>query len=220
MIRINLLTEAKAAAAKKKGPALPTGAKLNNLVLIGGLLLGVIYIGAMALVLTSHRRHLNEEIGKAREEVARLKSIIDEVKGYEDKKRSLEEKIALINSLKTNQKGPVRLMDEVSKALPDLVWLTELQVQGNLMTLKGKTLSPNAVATYLENLKKSPFFAEPVFKNLGREAGPQGLYGWEMTVIFTNGRPAAEAGTAASTTAPNASGPRGKAAAAAGKPGV
>ena len=197
MIRINLLTEARAAAAKKKGPALPTGAKLNNLLLIGGLALGLIYIGTMFLVLTSKRRHLDEEIGKAREEVARLKSIIDEVKGYEDKKRSLEAKIALINSLKTNQKGPVRLMDEVSKALPDLVWLSDMIMQGNQVTLKGRTLSPNAVATYLENLKKSPYFAEPVFKNLGREPGPQGIYAWEMTVIFTHGKQGAPAGTAA-----------------------
>jgi len=197
LIRINLLTEARAAAAKKKGPALPTGAKLNNLLLIGGLALGLIYIGVMALVLTSHRRHLDEEIGKAKEEVARLKSIIDEVKGYEDKKRSLEEKISLINSLKTNQKGPVRLMDEVSKALPDLVWLSEMQLTGNLMTLKGRTLSPNAVATYLENLKKSPYFAEPVFKNLGREQGSQGIYAWEMTVIFTHGKTPGDAGTGA-----------------------
>ena len=180
--------------------------------------LGLIYIGVMALILTNRRRHLDEEIGKAKEEVARLKSIIDEVKGYEDKKKSLEDKIALIKNLKTNQRGPVRLMDEVSRALPDLVWLTELQVQGNLLTLKGKTLSPNAVATYLENLKKSPFFAEPVFKNLGREAGPQGIYNWEMTVIFTNGRPPGEAGTAATTTAPKPAGPRGRAAA--GKPGT
>jgi type IV pilus assembly protein PilN len=218
LIRINLLTEARAAAAKKKGPALPTGAKLNNLLLIGGLVLGLIYIATMGLVLTSKRRHLDEEIGKAKEEVARLKSIIDEVKSYEDKKKSLEEKIALINNLKTNQRGPVRLMDEVSKALPDLVWLTDLQVTGNLLTLKGKTLSPNAVATYLENLKKSPFFAEPVFKNLGREAGPQGIYSWEMTVIFTNGRPASEVGTAATTTTPRGPGLKGKAAA--GKPGT
>ena len=218
MIRINLLTEARAAAAKKKGPALPTGAKLNNLILIGGLALGVIYIATMGLVLTAKRRHLDEEIGKAKEEVARLKSIIDEVKSYEDKKKSLEEKIALINNLKTNQRGPVRLMDEVSRALPDLVWLTELTVQGNLLTLKGKTLSPNAVATYLENLKKSPFFAEPVFKNLGREAGPQGIYNWEMTVIFTNGRPPGEVGAASSTTAPRGAGPQGKAAAR--KPGT
>ncbi len=205
MIRINLLTEARAAAAKKKGPALPTGAKLNNLLLIGGLALGLIYIGTMFLVLSSRNRRLDEEIGKAREEVARLKSIIDEVKGYEDKKRSLEAKISLINSLKTNQKGPVRLMDEISKALPDLVWLTEMTMQGEQLTLKGRTLSPNAVATYLENIKKSPYFAEPVFKNLGREPGPQGIYSWEMTVTFRAG------GIAPAAAAP---------AAAAGKPGA
>lgn len=190
MIRINLLTEARAAAAKKKGPALPTGARLNNLLLIGGLALGLIYIATMFLVLHNRNKKLDAEIAQAREEVARLKSIIDEVKGYEDKKRSLEEKINLINSLKTNQKGPVRLMDEVSRALPDLVWLTDMTMQGDQLTMKGRTLSPNAVATYLENLKKSPYFAEPVFKNLGREAGPQGIYVWEMAVTFTYGRPA------------------------------
>jgi type IV pilus assembly protein PilN len=177
LIRINLLTEARAAAAKKKGPALPTGAKLNNLLLVGGLALGAIYIGTMFLVLHSKNRKLDTEIAQAKEEVARLKSIIDE-------------KISLINSLKTNQKGPVRLMDEVSKALPDLVWLTDMSMQGDQLTMKGRTLSPNAVATYLENLKKSAYFAEPVFKNLGREAGPQGIYAWEMTVTFTYGRPA------------------------------
>jgi type IV pilus assembly protein PilN len=205
LIRINLLTEARAAAAKKKGPALPTGAKLNNLLLIGGLLLGVIYMGTMYLVLSSKSRRLDEEIGKAREEVARLKSIIEEVKGYEDKKKSLEEKIALINSLKTNQKGPVRLMDEVSKALPDLVWLTDMQIAGDQLTLKGRTLSPNAVATYLENLKKSPYFAEPVFKNLGREAGPQGIYTWEMAVTFTHGKSSTP--SAPGATAPGKPGP-------------
>jgi type IV pilus assembly protein PilN len=215
LIRINLLTEARAAAAKKKGPALPTGARLNNILLIGGMVMGLIYIGVMALILTNHRRSLDEEIGKAKEEVARLKSIIDEVKGYEDKKKSLEAKIALINNLKTNQKGPVRLMDEISKALPDLVWLTDMGIQGDLLTLKGKTLSPNAVATYLENLKKSPYFAEPVFKNLGRETGPQGIYSWEMTVTFTNGKPVEATGARAKPAA------AGKApAGAAAKPGA
>lgn len=186
MIRINLLTEARAAAARKKSPFLPSGARLNNLILLGGVVVGLLYIGIMALVLTSRSKSLDEEIARAQEEVARLKSIIDEVKGYEDKKASLEAKIQLINNLKTNQKGPVRLMDEISKALPDLVWLTDLTVSGDQVSLKGRTLSPNAVATYLENLKKSPFFAEPVFRNLGREQGSQGLYTWEMSLTFTN----------------------------------
>jgi type IV pilus assembly protein PilN len=186
LIRINLLTEARAAAARKKTGFLPSGARLNNMILMGGVALGLLYIGVMALVLTSKSKKLDEDIARANEEVARLRSIIDEVKGYEDKKASLEAKIQLINNLKTNQKGPVRLMDEISKALPDLVWLSDLTVTGQQVNLKGRTLSPNAVAAYLENLKKSPFFAEPVFRNLGREGGSQGLYSWEMSLTFTN----------------------------------
>lgn len=184
MIRINLLTEAKAAAARKKAPLLPTGARLNNVLFFGAFALGLAYVVIMGLTLLSRRSQLDEEIVKARLEADRLKSIIEEVKEYEDKKASLEAKIQLINSLKTNQKGPVRLMDEISKALPDLVWLTALDVSGNTVTIKGKTLSPNAVATYLENLKKSPFFAEPVFKVLGQDGGNSGTYSWEMTLNF------------------------------------
>ncbi len=184
MIRVNLLSEARAAAARRKAPAMPSGAKLNNLLFFGGILAGILYIAIMGLVLSGRRRHLDQEIGKARLEAERLRSIIEEVKQYEEKKSSLEAKIKLINDLKTNQKGPVRLMDEISKALPDLVWLTSLDVAGNQITMRGRTLSPNAVSTYLENLKKSPFFAEPVFRNLQQEGGQSGLYGWEMTLNF------------------------------------
>jgi type IV pilus assembly protein PilN len=184
VIRVNLLSEARAAAARRKAPAMPSGAKLNNLLFFGGILLGILYIAIMAFVLTQRRRHLDAEIGKARIEAERLRSIIEEVKQYEDKKASLEAKIKLINDLKTNQKGPVRLMDEISKALPDLVWLTNLDVSGNQITMRGRTMSPNAVSTYLENLKKSPFFAEPVFRNLQQEGAQQGLYSWEMTLNF------------------------------------
>ena len=202
MIRINLLTEARTAAARKKGPLLPSGARLNNLILLGGVALGLLYIGIVALTLTHRRRDLDEEIARANEEVARLRSIIDEVKGYEDKKAGLEAKIQLINNLKTNQKGPVRLMDEISRALPDLVWLTDLAVQGNLVTLKGRTLSPNAVATYLENIKKSPFFAEPVFRNLGKESDTTGTYTWEMSLTFTNAQALSVAPPGAPAAAP------------------
>jgi type IV pilus assembly protein PilN len=210
VIRINLLTEAKAAAAKKKTPILPTGARLNNIVFVGGLALGILYIAIMGLILTSRRRQLDEDIGRARLEADRLRSIIEEVQGYEQKKANLQAKIDLINSLKINQKGPVRLMDEISKALPDLVWLSSLDVSGGQILMKGRTLSPNAVSTYLENLKKSPYFKEPVFKNLGLEGGGQGIYAWEMTLVFTNlptlasagAGPASPAGPAGTAAAP------------------
>ena len=206
MIRINLLTEAKAAAARRKAPLLPSGARLNYFLLFGGFGLGLLYVAVMGLTLVSRRSNLQDEIVKARLEADRLKSIIEEVKEYEEKKNSLESKIQLINSLKTNQKGPVRLMDEISKALPDLVWLTALDVAGNQISMKGKTLSPNAVATYLENLKKSPFFAEPVFKSLGRDGGTSGTYSWEMTLVFNPAAILASAPAAVPTPAPEKKG--------------
>ena len=202
MIRINLLTEAKAAAARKKAPILPTGARLNNLLFVAGVAAGVLGCIVWGLMQIHTKHGLEDEIAKDRIEADRLKAVIEEVKGYEEKKASLEAKIALINNLKTNQKGPVRLMDEVSKALPDLVWLTSLDLAGDQITMKGKTLSPNAVATYLENLKKSPFFAEPVFRNLGKDAGGQGTYSWEMTLTFKPGAALASGGAAPAAPGP------------------
>ena len=206
MIRINLLTEAKAAAAKKKARLLPSGARLNNFLFFGGFGLGLLYVVVMGVMLLSRRSQLQDEIVRARLEADRLKSIIEEVKEFEEKKASLEAKIQLINSLKTNQKGPVRLMDEISKALPDLVWLTSLDVAGNQISMRGKTLSPNAVATYLENLKKSPFFQEPVFKSLGRDPGTTGTYTWEMTLVFNPAAILASAPAAVPTPAPEKKG--------------
>jgi len=204
LIRINLLTEAKAAAARKKTPLLPTGAKLNNILFVAGIAAGVAYLAIMGYARWSTRRQLDEEITKARLEADRLRSIIEEVKGYEDKKKNLEEKIGLINRLKTNQKGPVRLMDEISKAMPDLVWLSNIEVAGNLITMRGKTLAIPAVATYVENLKRSPFFAEPVFRTMGLDGGGgpggSGVYSWEMNLTF---KPAAAlANTSGSSASP------------------
>src|SRR6185295_2867852 len=74
LIRINLLTEAKAAAARKKAPLLPTGARLNNVLFFGAFGLGVAYIAVMGLTLLSRRSQLNDQIVLARLEADRLKS--------------------------------------------------------------------------------------------------------------------------------------------------
>jgi hypothetical protein len=185
LIRINLLTEAKAAAARKRAPMLPTGARLNNFLFFGGLALGVLYIAIFGLLALSERKRLDDDIAKARLEADRLKSIIEEVKEYEAKKSSLESKIQLINALKTNQKGPVRLMDEISKALPDLVWLTTLDVANNLITMTGQ----DAFAPTRGDLPREPE-EEPLLRGTGLQVSrpgrrqTSGTYSWEMTLTF------------------------------------
>jgi Tfp pilus assembly protein PilN len=185
VIKVNLLAEARAKTARKvAGPRAP--GKSNNLLFFAVIVVGLLYVLGMWWHLHSVKSELDEKIRVAQAEVDRLKSIIDEVNGYEKEKARLEAKINLINDLKRNQKGPVRLMDEMSKALPDLVWLTEMDLSGNTISVAGHSMTPNAVANFIENLKKSTYFAEPAFDTLRQEGG---VYFFNLSVTFTYGEP-------------------------------
>ena len=198
MIKINLVSEARAAAAKKGAPAAAAApGKKNNIIFIVCIALGLLYILGMWWHLKSVSDDYASKIRTAQQEVDRLKSIIEEVNGYEKKKANLEAKINLINELKRNQKGPVRLMDEVSKALPDLVWLTDMTVAGNMIAIKGKSMTPNAVANFIENMKKSSYFAEPTFDSMTQDAG---IYSFGFSVTFTYGQTTTSTATTTTTT--------------------
>jgi type IV pilus assembly protein PilN len=198
LIKINLLSEGRTAARAPVATA--TTGRINNAVFVGCLALAVLYFLGMWWHVASVKRDWDEKNRRAQAEVDRLKSIIDEVNGYEKKKASLEAKINLINDLKRNQHGPVRLMDEVSKALPDLVWLNSMNLIGKNIEIHGKAMTPNAVANFIENLKKSPYFAEPRFQSLNQEGA---IYNFGLAVTFTYVNPT-EPSDAAAPPAPAA----------------
>jgi type IV pilus assembly protein PilN len=91
----------------------------------------------------------------------RLESIIKDVEQYQKRKDSLQKRIDLINQLKENQKGPVRIMDQISRDLPDLVWLDRMSITNGSISLSGRGLNPNAIANFFENIKNDPYFEEP-----------------------------------------------------------
>ena len=184
MIKINLLSEAKAGPQKRTGAAAAAPGRMNNAIFYVCAVLGVLYCIGHYMYYQHKKSDLDTQIRRQQAEVDRLKSIIDEVDAYEKKKTNLETKINLIKDLKANQKGPVRIMDEVSRALPDLVWLNDMTVSGNAIAIKGKSMTPNAVANFIENLKRSTFFAEPVFEGMSQEGA---IYNFSFTVTFTGG---------------------------------
>ena len=109
----------------------------------------------------------------------------------------------MINQLKQNQKGPVRLMDRVSQDLPDLVWLDKMTVGGGLVTIDGRGLNPNAIANFVENVKNDPMFEEPDLGNVTQISASPLVYGYTMNFHFSYAPKgeAAATGTAATGTA-------------------
>ena len=153
MIKINLLAEAKPAKKKRGVSALGGAGRLNLFLILGGLLLGLLVVGVQWWVETSRLKEQEEKNRLAQQEVTRLEAVLKEVADFEDKKAKLQRKVDLINSLKASQRGPVRLMDEVSNALPDLLWLESMELNGNQISIGGKALNPPAVANFFTNLK-------------------------------------------------------------------
>lgn len=187
MIKINLLAEAKPVKKKRGVSALGGAGRLNLILILGGLLIGLIVVGVQWWVEASRLGDQEEKNRLAQQEVTRLDAVLREVADFEEKKAKLQKKVDLINALKANQKGPVRLMDEVSNALPDLLWLERMDVKGNSISIDGKALNPPAVANFLENLKRVPAFQEPKVKSItAATSGAANLYNFDLSFVFAD----------------------------------
>ena len=187
MIKINLLSEAKPVKKKKGVAALGGAGRLNLILILGGLLIGVLVVGVQWWVEAARLKEQEEKNRLAQQEVTRLEAVLKEVADFEDKKAKLQKKVDLINNLKANQRGPVRLMDEVSNALPDLLWLDRMELKGEVIAIDGKALNPPAVANFLENLKRVPSFQEPKVTSItAASAGAANLYNFQLSFVFAN----------------------------------
>jgi len=183
MIKINLLVESRAEKVSR-APLITVGAGgLNNYILIGMIVLGLAYVGLRYWRLTTRLRGIETGIAANQSEFERLKPIIAEVEAYKKKAAALRHKIDVIEQLKQNQTGPVRIMDEVCKAVPELVWLTSMTLNGNQLMLSGQALNENAVANFITNLGASPFFAEPSLGIMTQDE--RAVFSFNLTCTFT-----------------------------------
>jgi type IV pilus assembly protein PilN len=192
MIKINLVAETPAAASiQAERPQFSLGAKQGDIILLIVLALALVVVGTQWFLLTSKRSDLREIENQRRRERDELLVYIKKVEELEARREALRHKINVINELKRNQQGPVRILDEVSRALPELVWLGKLTLKGNGVELAGSAMDENAVANYISNIDASPFFDEPVLKNLSRGRGD--TFGFSLTFTFNNAPPEIEA---------------------------
>jgi type IV pilus assembly protein PilN len=193
LIKINLAREGRAVRGAGAGapaagggvPAVTGGANINN-ILVGALAVLGILIAAGYWFWEKRERDARQETVVQREaEAKKLESIIAEVEDYQRRKDSLQNRIDLINQLKQNQKGPVRIMDQISRDLPDLVWLDNLTINAGRVTIAGRGLNPNAIALFIENVKNDPFFEEPSVGSVTQVSATPLVYAFDMNFAFT-----------------------------------
>jgi type IV pilus assembly protein PilN len=163
MIRINLLA-AERDKSKKKAVALgTTGQKVTvgcSLILI----LAVLFIGWRYWSLARESSQIDAEIGAAQQETVRLHSLIMQVQQFEQRKAQLQQRVGLIEQLRKGQTGPVHLLDQISRALPQMLWLTELKQTpaGNDVIIDGRCTTLTGLSEFVSNLEASGYFKRSI----------------------------------------------------------
>ena len=89
--------------------------------------------------------------------------IRDRVREFENRRKTLEARVALIDELRKGQSAPVHMVDQISKALPEMTWLTSMQQSGGYtLTMQGRCLSLTSLSDFIGNLEASRYFIRPV----------------------------------------------------------
>jgi Tfp pilus assembly protein PilN len=183
MIKINLLSEGKRPAAVRKARAGVPAQDIALWMLFAGALAGVLVAAGYWWWLDGKLHDKQQEVAQAQKQVDALQAVIKEVEDFKRKKKSLTDKIGVINDLKSNQRGPVRVMDYISRALPELLWLDRLKMNASSIEIEGRAFNSNAVANFIENLDKVPEFKEPVLKDTTQQAA--GVYKFLVTFDYS-----------------------------------
>jgi len=151
MIRINLLPVRE---IKKQ-------AVLRRQLDIFGAAIVVILIGVGVVWMLDMRTIGRLEAEKAgwRIELERLKPIVDQVEALERQETFLSTRLETIQRLRSNQRGPVHVLDELSRNLSEQSWLEAIDEGGGVYKVTGYALTNFAVADLLRNLQRSKEFA-------------------------------------------------------------
>jgi Tfp pilus assembly protein PilN len=166
MIRINLLKEEpKAPIVKEDEEAVKERKPFPMASLLGLFVIGAIALGYLQLNATNKERNL---LGIAEEEKNKLKDVLSKLETVQGQQDLILRKIELINQLKAQQGIAVSILDEISKQIPQWVWLTEVTFSRQQVQIRGRATDNNMIADYTYNLDKSPYFTNVDLKNTTR----------------------------------------------------
>ena len=112
--------------------------------------------------LQQESNRLSDMLTTAQQESERLRTNILQVQKFEEQRAQLQQRVNLIEQLRHGQSGPVHMLDEISRSLPDQLWLTQLNQKGSDLTIEGRCIALTSLSDFVGNLERSGWFTRPV----------------------------------------------------------
>jgi type IV pilus assembly protein PilN len=99
-------------------------------------------------------------------EIAVLDVQIAEIKTLNSKKAALQKRIKVVEQLQRSRNVGTQILDEIAKIIPNGIYITELEKQGNILQLKGKSESNNHLANMMRAVDLSDLFLDATLESI------------------------------------------------------
>jgi type IV pilus assembly protein PilN len=171
MIRVNLVGAVRKRAKAGAKIALPTNFVPVLLILIVLGFAGAGYWWYSSL--NNQVADLDSKIKQAEAQKTALDNVIKQDQVYEARKKALDNRVKVIESLQRNQVSPVIALDQLSEAVErtQYVWLSSLDQNNSILTMNGTSTSLNAIADFYTNLTATGYFKNIDVQNAQDSAG-------------------------------------------------
>jgi len=116
--------------------------------------LGYSYINAKIDAQAERNARLDAAIVKLDKEIADIKDLKDQISTMLERKQVVE-------NLQTNRSQAVVVLDELSRQLPEGMYLKSIKQQGNVISIEGVADTNARVATLVRNLSSSNWMESP-----------------------------------------------------------
>jgi type IV pilus assembly protein PilN len=164
MIRINLLAAEKPRVTTTSLRMMGLGGHQLTIGCAIILVAGAAFIGWRYWKIQQDSADLNTQISQAQTETIQLRSVLIEVQQFEQRRTQLQQRVGLIETLRKDQTGPVHMLDQISRAMPPTLWLTDLKqsVSGVEVVIEGRCTVLTGLTDFVASLERSGYFKRSV----------------------------------------------------------
>ncbi|MGY1488855.1 PilN domain-containing protein [Methylobacillus pratensis] len=153
MVRINLLPHRQIRRAERQ--------REFNLMLAFAAAAGVAIVFLGSTILGSKLDEQTNRNARLETASANLDKQIEEIKELKSQIRNVLDRKQIVENLQVNRSQSVMMLDEISRQLPEGMYLRALKQQGHLVTLEGVADTNARVATLVRNLSGSEWLQSP-----------------------------------------------------------
>lgn len=134
--------------------------------------LAVIFVADSAIL--DEIQALKSTQARHRQTIEALDKKLGEIKDIKKRKELVLARLEIIHRLNHEKKIPVHILDELTKTIPEHVWLNRIKSKQDHLTLNGLAMSSAVVADFMQQLARSPYFSTVELSEVAQKSNQKG----------------------------------------------